>query len=423
MQVKEGYKQTEIGLIPDEWRVSLLKGLVTRMHQGINTAADKVEYRNEGFPIIQAKHMTSGKLTFDGAKLLSQADFERYKIKYRPALDNILFSNIGTIGKSTLILDDTDYLIAWNILLIDLKDDVESRYILGWLKRFDSIGYFSDLIAGNATKFINKGLMENILFPIPPLKEQQKIAEILSTLDAKLDAIDAEIEQTQTLKKGLMQTLLTQGIGHTQFKDSPLGQIPESWEVKTLGETGKAIIGLTYSPKDVVQDTTKTLVLRSSNIQKNQIVSKDNVYVEMDVPEKAMVQEGDILLCSRNGSKSLIGKSARIRQEHVGHSFGAFMTVYRSSFNDYIYHFFKTRNFFKQVESFMGATINQITSGSLNSMKIAIPPIEEQTQIANILSTVDDKIELLQQRKAETETLKKGLMQKLLTGEVRVKVA
>jgi len=200
------------------------------------------------------------------------------------------------------------------------------------------------------------------------------------------------------------------------YKETEIGVIPEEWEVVKLKDIGQSIIGLTYSPSDVVDSNHNAhLVLRSSNVQNSNISLKDNVYVNKDIPEKLIVKQGDILICSRNGSKNLIGKNAYISQEYVGHTFGAFMTIYRSKYSHFVYQLLQTNLYQKQIDSNMGATINQITTGNLNSFKFPFPPLKEQEKIADILCSADEKIDAIASQIQKVETLKKGLLQKLLS--------
>ncbi|EJE4173299.1 restriction endonuclease subunit S [Vibrio parahaemolyticus] len=200
-------------------------------------------------------------------------------------------------------------------------------------------------------------------------------------------------------------------------------KLPSEWEMKTLGELGTCHIGLTYKPDNVVPEG-GTLVLRSSNIQQSRLVFDDNVFVNMDVPSKLKVCYGDILICVRNGSRSLIGKSAVIEREHAieNLTFGAFMSVYRTDHHDYVRHLFHSDMYYRQIRNNLGATINQITNKNLNNFTFPFPKSSaERNKIAEVLSTVDKKIDLIDQKIAETEKLKTGLMQKLFSEGVGVK--
>ncbi|KQQ38303.1 hypothetical protein ASG19_04405 [Rhizobium sp. Leaf306] len=180
-----------------------------------------------------------------------------------------------------------------------------------------------------------------------------------------------------------------------------LGSIPSHWEVKRLKHMGDAIIGLTYSPDDVVDEGQGTLVLRSSNIQNRRLSWDDNVYVTGQIPPALKTRTGDILICSRNGSRALIGKNVVIDEATAGASFGAFMTVFRSSKNHYLRHVFNSYLFESQSSSFLSSTINQLTSSNLLSMAVPLPPIAEQEAIGDFLDCETGKIDALveQQRR------------------------
>src|SRR5690554_6401717 len=159
------------------------------------------------------------------------------------------------------------------------------------------------------------------------------------------------------------------------YKDSGikwLGEIPEHWEVKRLKFLGDAIGGVTYSPNDIVENEEGgTLVLRSSNIQKGKLYFEDNVYINSDIQEKKTLRNGDILICSRNGSRHLIGKNICIDERTEGETFGAFMMIFRSKNSKFLYQFFNSPIFKSQYGLFLIATINQSTSGTLNNFYLA----------------------------------------------------
>lgn len=204
------------------------------------------------------------------------------------------------------------------------------------------------------------------------------------------------------------------------YKETKVGSIPIEWDIKKLGDIGNSQIGLTYSPEDVVSNK-GLLVLRSSNVKNGRLVYTDNVFVNKEVGENLLTKESDILICARNGSRSLIGKNALITKESSNLCFGAFMSLYRSKHNKFLYHMFQTELYQKQIFVNLGATINQITTQNLNSFIFPMPPEEEQEKIAQILSTWDSVIEKQDQLIEKKKEFKKGLMQRLLTGKVRFK--
>ena len=199
----------------------------------------------------------------------------------------------------------------------------------------------------------------------------------------------------------------------TKYKETEVGLIPKDWHCVKMGDVGSTIIGLTYSPKDVADYG--TLVLRSSNIQNNQLAYENNVFVNMDLPQRVIVKENDILICVRNGSKNLIGKCALIDEKADGYAFGAFMSIYRSEYSKYIYYSFQSNIIQKQIDETMGATINQLTNRNLFEFKIPLPPKAEQKAIAQVLSDTDALIQALEKKIAKKKHIKKGVMQKLLT--------
>ena len=203
------------------------------------------------------------------------------------------------------------------------------------------------------------------------------------------------------------------------YKHSDVGVIPDDWDAKPLGEIGDSLIGLTYRPSEV--RAYGTLVLRSSNVQNGTLCFDDNVFVETDIPERIMVRPGDILVCVRNGSRDLIGKSALIDERAIGMTFGAFMGIFRSDYGQLLHHVFQSGIFKKQINEHLGATINQITNKSLNSFKVPLPPTdEERTEIASALSDVDALLANLDRVIAKKRDLKQAAMQQLLTGKTRL---
>ena len=163
-------------------------------------------------------------------------------------------------------------------------------------------------------------------------------------------------------------------------------ELPEGWTWCNLSMIGQTNIGLTYKPTD--KSTSGIMVLRSSNIVDGQIDLQDLVRVDCQIRENQYVQENDILICVRNGSKALVGKCAVIPDLHEQASFGAFMAVYRTVFYRYIYYFLNS-DFFREVFADGNSTaINQLTQDMIRKAVVPFPPISEQARICDALDKI-----------------------------------
>lgn len=211
---------------------------------------------------------------------------------------------------------------------------------------------------------------------------------------------------------------------YDKYKDSGIawiGEIPEYWEVRRLKHLGKNYNGLTYSPNDICGSEDGILVLRSSNIKDNKLCFDDNVYVKKEIPQKLIVNKGDILICSRNGSAELIGKAAFIELQMVA-TFGAFMMIFKGTSN--IYHkylFYIVTSCISQYKClFTTATINQLTSSMLG--EIFAPFINnnlEQKSIATYLdkkcSEIDELITLQEDMITKLQSYKQSVITEAVT--------
>ena len=192
---------------------------------------------------------------------------------------------------------------------------------------------------------------------------------------------------------------------------------PKDWDKSKLLDHVSLVQGLTYTPENV--KPTGTLVLRSSNIQNGRLSLNDNVYVNAYVPEEKMVAQGDILVCVRNGSSALIGKSC-VLPELKYTTFGAFMSVLRGDTTGYFAKLFESNIVQEQVRGRSNATINQITKNDFQSIQVTVPDKPEQEEIARTLSQfdtyIDDLAELIEKKKG----IRDGALEDLISGRTRL---
>jgi type I restriction enzyme S subunit len=263
--------------------------------------------------------------------------------------------------------------------------------------------------------------------PMPPLPEQKKIASILSSVDEAIKTTQKKIDKLQDLKKGLMNELLTKGIGHTEFKDSELGRIPKSWVVKKLEEISIVPItkGSTPSTYGYEWTTNGILFLRSESVKMEGFSLSGSMRISNKANNslrRSQVLGGDILVAITGYIGSICvypdgAENANINQ-HI-----ARIRIPDNITRDFVAFFLSTD---RQREKFLaiqtGQAYPQLSLKQIQETCVCVPSEAERDKISKILSNYHSHIRSLKENKIHLEKLKKSLMQDLLTGKVRVKV-
>lgn len=298
-------------------------------------------------------------------------------------------------------------------VILRTKKGIDKRFFKQYFKAKSFIRDLTKNLEGlRDGKMISYKQFSEVLLPKPSTEEQQKIADCLASIDELITLHTKKLEAFKDHKKGLMQQLFP-----AEGENVPKLRFPEfkeggKWCKVTLGRLGELVSGLTYSPTDVCEEG--LLVLRSSNVQNGQISLEDNVFVRHDIKGANYSKPGDILICVRNGSKSLIGKNALIPEGLPTCTHGAFMTVFRSNRSKFIYQLFQTHAYERQVAADLGATINSINGNQLKKYEFYVPKSEkEQDAIADFLSSIDAMISAHSAQIDQFKNHKRGLIQKL----------
>ena len=309
------------------------------------------------------------------------------------------------------------------------NSNIVSTYLYYLEKNYQR--YYKERVGGTTIPHMNSQYIASCPLLIPSTQEQKAIATYLDKATAKIDEAIAQqqkmIDLLNERKQIIINNAVTKGLNpDAPMKDSGvewIGEIPEHWEALRIRYIGEAKNGLTYSPNDMVDEGNGILVLRSSNIQDGKLAFEDNVYVK-GAPEKLWVKKGDIIICSRNGSASLVGKCA-IVEEDIYASFGAFMMRFRSEHNSKYTYYLLTAAISHYKQLFATSTINQLTLGIFADIKMPfVYDLQEQTKIAESLdlaikkldtaiSNATKQISLLQERK-------QIIINDVVTGKVKV---
>ncbi|RLC79341.1 MAG: restriction endonuclease subunit S, partial [Chloroflexi bacterium] len=303
------------------------------------------------------------------------------------------------------------------------------RFFYYYLKLYEPILKYQ--IKGSGIPHVEKDIFGLLPNTFPSFPEQHKIAEILETIDNAIEKTDRIIEKYKRIKQGLMQDLLTKGIDENgqirseethRFKDSPLGRIPEEWEVVRLGKVGKVKRGASPRPIDdpiyfTEEGKGRAWVRIEDVANSNKYLKKTKQYLSQYGEEKSVKVEIDEIImsiCATIGKPIIINIPACI---HDG--FVAFKNLSADLNKEYLYYFIS----FKEKEiAQLGQTGTQgnLNSAIVSNVKIPLPSLPEQHRIASILSQIDGAIEKEQKYKEKLERIKQGLMEDLLTGKVRV---
>ena len=294
--------------------------------------------------------------------------------------------------------------------IFNFNKSVSIDYAYKYLIHFHK--YFEEVAVGATVKSLRLRHFQDLPIPLPPLQEQQRIVAILDEAFAAIAKAKANAQQNLQNAKELFDGYL-----HKYFTNKE-----EGWEEKKLKDFAEYFNGLTYSPKDVSDKG--IIVLRSSNIQNDELDFDDIVRVNLKVKEKIIVKDGDILMCSRNGSKRLVGKTAPIANLDEVMTFGTFMMIVRSEYNPYLLWFFKSTDFKSQISGGENTMINQITRYMLDEIVVSFPPIEKQNEIVKQLNAIDTEIQKLEsiynKKLNDLEELKKSVLQKAFSGELKM---
>lgn len=270
----------------------------------------------------------------------------------------------GICSEKTFVLETIDE----NILL--------QRYLPFILQSDHFWSYAESNKSGSVNFFINWSTLAKYEFELPSIAKQKELSDLLWAINDTKLAYRKMLIATDELVKSQFIAL---------FGDPSTN--PMQWPVKQLSDIANYFIGLTYHPQDVSDDG--ILVLRSGNIQNARLAFTDNVRVKIAVKEQLLVHENDILMCSRNGSAALVGKVAKIPKLDEKVTFGAFMTIIRSSYSDYLFTYFQLDDFRRQISTSKTATINQITKAMLDKVSLPIPPMVLQEQFAAFVQQSD----------------------------------
>lgn len=414
-------KQTEVGLIPDDWEMKKLETIAL-------TAAGGTPLRsNKSFYTGNVRWFTTSELKDcflnDSNEHISQEAVFSSSAKIFPKQTLLMAMYGATIGRLGIL----NYPAATNqacCAIIPEHDDVLYLYYY-LLHNRESIVAMG---CGAGQPNISQEIIKNLLISLPPLEEQRRIAKALSDVDALITTTEKLIQKKKNIKQGTMQNLLTgkkrlPGFAKsTEYKQTELGLIPEDWEVRTFGDYVSIVRG--GSPRPIQN----YLTTNSNGINWIKIgdVKPEDKYIfsteEKIIPEgksrSREVHKGDFIL----SNSMSFGRPYILQIDGCIHDGWLAIQNYQETFDtDFLYYLLGSDEIFKQyIEMAAGSSVQNLNKEKVAKLLVPIVGKKEQTAIANVLSSMDKEIEILNTKLEKYRNLKTAMMQQLLTGKIRL---
>jgi len=421
--VENGFKETEIGLIPEDWEVVRFGDIVNFKIGRTPPRKNKDYWTNGKYYWVSISDMKNPYINNTSEMVSEKAHKEIFKEKLTPA-GTLLMSFKLTIGR-TAILNVDAYHNEAIISIYPKENKVLKEFLFYYLPAVDYSNLQDKVVKGNT---LNTSKLNNIPISLPPLEEQKAIADILYTVQNAIEKTEKVIDATKQLKKSMMKHLFTYGavavdeIDKVKLKEFEIGLIPEHWEVVRLGDIVNFKIGRTPPRKNKDYWTNAKYFWVSISDMKNRYINNTSEMVSekahKEIFKEKLTPAGTLLM----SFKLTIGRTAILNVDAYHNE--AIISIYPKEnkvLKEFLFYYLPAVDYSNlQDKAIKGNTLN---TSKLNKIPIPLPPLDEQQKIANILTTIDHKIQAEEKKKQALQNLFKTLLQQLMTGKIRVKKA
>lgn len=403
--VRQGYKMTELGEIPEEWKIVNLEEVINEF---IVPMRDKPKVFDGDIPWCRIEDIEGNYLNGNKeSRFVSEKTIKEMNLKVFPQ-GTLIASCSATLG--VYAINTTPLITNQTFIGLVPSEKINVNYLLYYMNT--TTDRLKNIASGTTIPYISRQKFEKFKIVLPNIEEQEKIASILSTVDEQIDNIDALIEKNKELKKGLMQTLLTKGVGHTKFKKTEVGEIPEEWEVKELKEIVDFINGKGH--EKFIDEDGKYIVVNSKFVSTEGAIKK---YSNENLCPLYKEQIAIVMSDVPNGKA--IAKCYYIDKDNLytlNQRIGGLKSDKVSS--RYLFYYLDRNKYFLKFDD--GVKQTNLRRDEVLGCPVLLPGKYEQEKIASILMQADEKIKEYENKKRKLEELKTGLMQQLLTGKIRV---
>jgi type I restriction enzyme, S subunit len=412
MEMRPGYKQTEVGAIPDDWNAVPMEAITTHIGDGLHGTPAYLS--NGEFFFINGNNLQGGKIVVTSeTRSVDHSEF----IKHRKPLSHrsILMSINGTVGNLGLF-DGEPVVLGKSAAYLNVKPDLSRQFVYYFLQTEIVRQQFLDGLTGSTIGNLGLATIRQTHIVLPPTEaEQRAIATSLSDVDALLGGLDRLIAKKRDLKQAAMQQLLT---GQTR-----LPGFHGKWEVKRLGEAGTFLKGSGVKKDEANSGDLPCIRYGEIYTHYNDYIRSFNSWISSKVAATATrLRQGDLLFAGSGETKEEIGKCVAFVDDREAFAGGDIVILRLAGANPmFMGYYCNTAPINAQKASKgQGDAVVHISAAALSSVEVTLPPHDEQTAIAAVLSDMDAELAALESRRNKTHALKQAMMQELLTGKTRL---
>ncbi len=411
-----GYKQTEVGVIPEDWDAKKLGELASFRTGPFGSALHKADYTNDGVPIVNPMHIVDGQIVPTRTMTITESAATKLG-EFRLTPGEVVIGRRGDMGRCAVVRHEhAGWLCGTGSMIVRPSVGVDAEFLQRVLSSPTIISAIEDSSVGSTMINLNQGTLRELVVQAPPLPEQRAIAAALSDVDALLAKLDQLIAKKRDLKQAAMQQLLT---GQTR-----LPGFSGEWEVNAIGDQVDLLTGFPFPSNEYSEHGIR--LLRGSNVKRGETDWSESLVqcwprITSDIG-KYELRAGDLVIAMDG---SLVGRSyAKLEPADLPALLLQRVARIRSKTIDigFLCQFVGSDHFIEYCDSVKTVTaIPHISASDIRNFRIPIPPtLEEQTAIATVLSNMDAELAALEARRDKTRALKQGMMQELLTGRIRL---
>ena len=414
MEVKPGYKLTEVGVIPEDWQISSLASISAFITKGSTPTTYGFKWETSGILFLRSECVSDEGLDLTESMFISQK--AHHALKRSEVEDgDILITITGNVGRVVFLENTGVANLNQHIARIRIVSSfVVPKLIYHCLNQATMRKHFLSITTGQAYPQISLQQVRDTSIPLPPLPEQTAIATTLSDVDALISSLDALISKKKQIKQGAMQELLS---GKRR-----LPGFSGEWEVKRLGEVGD------IDPENLSNNTAADFFFYYISLESvdNGTLIDSQPYSFGTAPSRArrILRDEDIMISTvRPNLKSHLYVSASISGMICSTGFSVLRPHKSIVYPQYIYANLFGGAIAQQINSLIsGSNYPAISRSDIANLFVPLPPLPEQQAIATILSDIDAEITALESRRKKNRALKQGMMQELLTGRIRLPI-